>query len=71
MNVVAAFPTEGYVVHGDLLGHGTQQAVVYNDTEAVVFASSPVDVNVSAAGHPLPQPKRLYSSTLYPGGEIV
>lgn len=71
MNVVAAFPKEGYVVHGDLLGTGSELVVVYTDTEAVVYAGAPCDLTRPAASAPLPQPKRLYSSTLYPGGEII
>ncbi|MDF2937302.1 MAG: hypothetical protein K0Q90_2675 [Paenibacillaceae bacterium] len=71
MNVVATFPTEGYVVHGDLLGSGKEMAIVYTDDQAVVYASAPADLSQSAAKGPLSQPKRLYSSTLYPGGEII
>lgn len=68
MKIVASFPTEGYVAHGDLLGSGTEQAVVYNDVEAVIYSGIPLDLSVKGQG--LVQPKRLYSSTLYPGGEI-
>lgn len=68
MQVVAEFPSEGYAVHGDLLGTGLEQVIIYNDTEAVVYSSRAVDLQPS--GSPLAQPKRLYSATLYPGGQI-
>lgn len=69
MNVVAEFPTEGYALSADLFGSGTEQVIVYTDDRAVVYASRPMDVSAAITGRPLPQPKRLYSSTLYPGGE--
>lgn len=68
MNVVVAFPSKGYVVHADLAGSGTEQAIVYNDEEAVIYSGIPLELK--GQGKPLPQIKRLYSSTLYPGGEI-
>jgi hypothetical protein len=68
-NVVAEFPVDGYVVHADLLGSGLEQVIIYNDAEAQIFGVKPLDLSRSALGRTLPQPKRLYSSTLYPGGE--
>jgi hypothetical protein len=69
MNVIAEFRADGYCVHGDLFGSGTEQVIVYEDGTASVFASRPFDPAEPPSGIPLPQTKRLYSSTLYPGGE--
>ncbi|MHA6531405.1 hypothetical protein [Paenibacillus sp. BAC0078] len=71
MNVVAQFAEEGYAVHGDLLGSGTEQVIIYTDELAVVYAGEPLTLRAVHPGRPLRQPKRLYSSTLYPGGEVV
>lgn len=70
MTPVAAFGTEGYAVHGDLLGAGTEQVVIYADEIASIYSGRPLDLTKEPSGNPLPQPKRLYSSTLYPGGEV-
>lgn len=69
MNVIVAFPADGYAVHADLLGSGTEQVIIYNDETASVFSHRELSLS-KGAGQPLPQTKRLYSSTLYPGGEI-
>jgi outer membrane protein assembly factor BamB len=69
-DVVVAFPSEGYAVHADLLGQGTEQVILYNDETAAIYSSRPIDLKAARSGRPLPQPKRLYSSTLYPGGEV-
>lgn len=70
MNPVAELPTEGYAVHGDLLGTGTEQVILYSNGKAAVYAGQPMNISAPPSGRPLPQPKRLYSSTLYPGGEV-
>ncbi|MEK3785157.1 hypothetical protein [Paenibacillus sp. FSL K6-1230] len=70
MNRVVQFPHEGYAAHGDLLGTGLEQVIIYDDETAKVFASAPMELTPAAA-KPLKQSKRLYSSTLYPGGEWV
>lgn len=70
LNEIVHFPADGYAVHADLLGTGTEQVIIYNDERAVLFASQPIDLTAAPSGVPIPQPKRLYSSTLYPGGEI-
>ncbi|MCS7463534.1 hypothetical protein N0M98_25840 [Paenibacillus doosanensis] len=70
MNAVVEFPADGYVVHADLLGEGTEQVIIYDDETASIFASRAIDWNRAPSGTPLPQSKRLYSSTLYPGGQI-
>lgn len=71
MNIVAEFAEQGYAVHGDLLGSGTEQVIIYTDELAAVYAGEPLPLLAVHPGQPLPQPKRLYSSTLYPGGEVV
>ncbi|WP_169083398.1 hypothetical protein [Paenibacillus sp. PL91] len=71
MNEVVRFPSDGYAVHADLLGMGTEQVVIYNDLTASIYSSRYADISETFGdGKQLPQPKRLYSSTLYPGGEI-
>ncbi len=70
MNQVVRFPAEGYAAHADLIGSGTEQVIVYSDTYATVFGSEQISLEAKEPGvKPLEQPKRLYSSTLYPGGE--
>nr|WP_133580179.1 hypothetical protein [Aureibacillus halotolerans] len=68
MNPVVTFPVDGYVVHADLLGSGRENIVIYDESNAYLFSSKKQDVS-QGASKPLPQTKRLYSSTLYPGGE--
>lgn len=71
MNQVVQFPSEGYAAHADLLGTGTEQVIIYNDDTASIYGSDRQSLCEDASGgKPLPQPKRLYSSTLYPGGEV-
>ncbi|WP_284638972.1 FG-GAP-like repeat-containing protein [Paenibacillus silviterrae] len=70
MNVVVSFPSEGYVVHGDLFGEGNEQVIIYGDETASIYSSGPKDLTAKPSGTSLAQPKRLSHSTLYPGGEI-
>jgi len=70
MEVVAQFPLNGYAVHADLCGSGTEQVIVYTDDTVAIYSSRPLDVGTGRFHGPLPQPKRLSNSTLYPGGEI-
>ncbi|WP_019536210.1 hypothetical protein [Paenibacillus ginsengihumi] len=70
MNPVTVFPEDGYVVHADLLGAGRENVVVYGQERAFIYASQPDGLTAKRPGVPLPQTKRLYSSTLYPGGEV-
>ncbi len=70
MNRVVEFPMEGYVTHADLLGSGKEQIVIYDNQKAAIFSYSYYDMAASISGQALPQSKRLYLSTLYPGGEI-
>ncbi|ETT77639.1 hypothetical protein C173_03949 [Paenibacillus sp. FSL R7-277] len=71
MNIVAEFAEQGYAVHGDLLGSGTEQVIIYTDELAAVYAGEVLPLQAAHPGQQLPQPKRLYSSTLYPGGEVA
>lgn len=66
---VVVFGREGYVLHADLFGRGTEDVIVYTKDKASVFSGSPFADAGKGSGVPLPQGKRLYSSTLYPGGE--
>jgi hypothetical protein len=73
MQTIAEFGKEGNVVHADLYQSGMEQIIIYDAHEAVIYSSAMLDVT-----HPIfldikraqLQPKRLYSSTLYPGGEV-
>ncbi len=69
MNTIVTFPVEGYVIHGDLLGEGKEDVIIYNSNKAFIFSGRELDLNISAPGKILPQNKRLYNSTLYQGGE--
>ncbi|RAW17051.1 hypothetical protein DC345_08090 [Paenibacillus taichungensis] len=73
MQTVAAFGKEGYAVHADLCQSGREQVIIYDAHEAVIYSSSVMDVTTPASldiKRAQLQPKRLYSSTLYPGGEV-
>ncbi|HEU5138337.1 MAG TPA: hypothetical protein VFT51_00065 [Bacillales bacterium] len=69
MNPVVRFPEDGYVVHADLLGTGYEQVIVYDDTKASIYSNRHADLHAEPSGDVLPQTRRFYSSTLYPGGE--
>lgn len=70
MNPVVEFPVDGYVVHADLLNSGHEQILIYDGQSIHIFSHKPMTLSESKT-HPLPQNKRLYSSTLYPGGEYI
>jgi hypothetical protein len=67
LNPVLSFPVDGYVVHADLFGEGKEQVIIYDNQRASIFANTTRDLSIN--GKVETQPKRLYSSTLYPGGE--
>lgn len=71
LNPVVRFPADGYVVHADLLGTGQEQVVIYDDSRAYIFSHQAVDLNKKPSERALPQTRRLYSSTLYPGGSYL
>ncbi|MBO0993417.1 hypothetical protein [Bacillus sp. SD088] len=68
MNPVLQFPEDGYVVHADLFGSGYENIIIYNDQNAYMYASKPISLFQGKRGG-RSQEKRLYSVTLYPGGE--
>jgi hypothetical protein len=70
MEAVVSFPLDGYAVHADLCGSGTEQVIVYTNDAAHIYAGVHLDLATARSAGPLPQPKRLSHSTLYPGGEI-
>lgn len=70
MRPAVTFPMDGYVVHADLLGTGLEQVVIYNRETAAIYSSRELGLAAKPGARPLPQSKRLYSSTLYPGGEV-
>lgn len=62
------FSQDGYVVHGDLFGRGIEDVIIYDRNNAWIYSGSDYDLKSFPSGEPIPQTKRLYSSTLYPGG---
>ncbi|WP_307416935.1 hypothetical protein [Paenibacillus sp. W2I17] len=70
MKTVTEFPKEGYAVHADLVQTGKEQIIIYDAEKAVMYSSSPMTLSLTDAKRAKPQLKRLYSSTLYPGGEV-
>ncbi|GGF95272.1 FG-GAP-like repeat-containing protein [Paenibacillus abyssi] len=69
MNAVVTFPVDGYAAHADLTGEGREQVLIYNQQTVSIFGSRESGLKTLRPGITLQQPKRLYSSTLYPGGE--
>ncbi|APO45164.1 hypothetical protein BS614_14880 [Paenibacillus xylanexedens] len=70
MKTVTEFPKEGYAVHADLVQTGKEQIIIYDAVEAVIYSSSPMTLSLTDSKRAKPQLKRLYNSTLYPGGEV-
>lgn len=68
MKKVVEFPMDGYVLHGDLFGRGIEDVVTYTREKAYVYTGTPCGIVNKPVGKPIEQSKRLYSSTLYPGG---
>lgn len=64
-----SFPEDGYVMHGDLFGRGKEDVIVYTPEKAYVYSGTEYDFSQAPSGKAIPQSRRLYSSTLYPGGE--
>ncbi|MGN8644485.1 hypothetical protein ACTNEO_00185 [Gracilibacillus sp. HCP3S3_G5_1] len=67
-NIVTTFPKDGYLVFGDLTGYGKNQVIIYDQTTAYVYASKYIDLSEKNR-RTKSQSKRLYSVSLYPGGE--
>ncbi len=68
-NTAVSFPADGYVLHGDLFGRNKEDVIVYSKETARIFSGTQTDLGEAPSGRPLPQGKRLFMSTLYPGGE--
>lgn len=75
-NEAVTFSQDGYVLHADLFGRGIEDVIVYTAERAWVYSKCPADLTQASSDcptgqpkHPIRQPKRLYCSTLYPGGE--
>lgn len=66
--VAVQFPEDGYVLHGDLLGRGIEDVIIYSAETAWIFSGTEANLSPQPGKAPVPQTKRLYSSTLYPGG---
>lgn len=69
-NAVVSFPEDGYVIHGDLFGRGKEEALIYTPDRAFVYSGTGYDLREQPSGKPVAQSRRLYASTLYPGGEV-
>lgn len=69
-NIVISFPEDGYVLHGDFFGRGKEDVLIYTPEKAYVYSSTKYDLSEAPSGRPIPQSRRLYASTLYPGGEV-
>lgn len=63
------FSNDGYVLHGDLFGRGKEDVIIYSGEKAWVYSGTEPEPGKMPSGKPVPQEKRLYRSTLYPGGE--
>ncbi|MFA9556291.1 hypothetical protein ACERII_03150 [Evansella sp. AB-rgal1] len=70
---VIRFPVDGYVVQGDLFGENKDQVIIYDNEAAYIFSNEYRELKKETKGSKtgLPQSKRLFSSTLYPGGEYI
>lgn len=67
---VITFPEDGYVIHGDLFGREIEDVLIYTPQKAYVYSGTKYDLTQKPSGKAIPQTRRLYTSTLYPGGEI-
>ena len=67
MEAVLTFPEDGYVLSADLFGRGCEDAVIYAKGTAFIYSGKPYDLSQAPSGKQLPQTKKLYQSTLYPG----
>lgn len=65
---IAEFPVQGLAIHTNLVQDGPECVIIYDRETAYIYASKWHDLSAKS-GQILPQTKRLYNSTLYPGGE--
>ncbi|MBN1757004.1 MAG: PQQ-binding-like beta-propeller repeat protein [Chitinispirillaceae bacterium] len=69
---IASF-TEGYMMAGDMNGDGSDEIVIFTETNASIYSNGQADLSKAAAGCPAPRPqqKRHYCFTRYWGGEYT
>jgi len=70
LDPVVTFPVDGHLVHGDLLGTGSEQVVIIDEGTAHVFGDEEMSLDPDPGSGPLEQTKNRATSTLYPGGEV-
>lgn len=70
-NKVVEFAADGYVLHGDLFDRNKEDVIVYTLEKAYIYSGTDYDLSNPPSGVAILQTKRLYSSTLYPGGEYI
>lgn len=68
--MVVSFPEDGYVLHGDLFDRNKEEVLIYTPERAYVYSGTEYDLSKQPSGRAIPQSRRLYASTLYPGGEV-
>lgn len=68
MEAVVTFPNDGYVLHADLFGRGMEDVIIYTKDTAWIYSGTDYDMSREPSGQALEQTRRLYTSTLYPGG---
>ncbi|MCM3782551.1 hypothetical protein M3231_06175 [Neobacillus mesonae] len=71
LNAVTEFPVDGYVAHADFLGNGHEQIAIHDDAAVHIFSYQQDSIAALPGAQPLRQTKRLYSSTIYMGGELI
>ncbi len=69
MKPMVVFGQDGYVLHGDLFGRGKEEVIIITPQTAYIYSGTPYDLSETPSQKAIPQIKRLYASTLYPGGE--
>ena len=70
MNPLYTFSAGGRAYAADLLGSGIPQILIYDGTYIWIYAAEETDLSVSAVPEGRAQPKSLYNTSVYPGGEI-
>lgn len=70
LETVFTFPSEGHIVHGDLLNNGIKCVIIYSDGIANIYSHKDMDINNYQKGSTIKQSKRLSHSTLYKCGDL-